>query len=145
MNTLGPIRAGVGLLELSAPWLGAPVLGESMGSGARMAAGVLGARQFVQALVSGAQPSRSVLALGAELDTLHAASMVAVSVLDRRLRRAAGVDALVATLLAVVGMCAARRTTGWSTPSRSGGLGRRRDRWATAAARKLVPARLLEV
>ena len=100
MTTLGAIRAGVGLLELSAPWVAVRTLGESMGPHARMAARVLGARQFLQVLISGSEPSRSVWALGAELDALHAASMVALSVAGspspaigrgrRRRRRASG-------------------------------------------------------
>ncbi len=146
MTTLGAIRAGVGLLELSAPWVAVRTLGESMGPHARTAARVLGARQFLQVLISGSEPSRSVWALGAELDALHAASMVALSVLDRRLRQSAGVDAVVAVLLAAAGISAARRTTPSSTASdRAARLARCRDRWATVVARRLVPVRLLEV
>lgn len=74
---------------------------------ARRTIRVLGARQLAQGLAMPAHPSGTVLALGAGVDAAHAASMMALCVLSRKWRRAALVDAVIASCLASAGLAAA--------------------------------------
>ena len=105
MNRLALVRAGYGLLQLASLPLSRgtdrPVM--------RRTVQVLGLRQLVQAAATAASPSPEVLALGVEVDLLHAASMVALAAVRRRYRRAALAEALAATALACAGTIAARR------------------------------------
>jgi hypothetical protein len=97
---------------------------------------VLGARQLAQALATGAQPTPAVLALGAEVDAAHAASMLALGLFTRRWRQAALVDALIAAGFATAGAAAARAAGRHSAPI---GLPTERDRMAERLACRLVP------
>ncbi len=75
---------------------------------------VLGARQVLQAVVTGLAPTPSVLWLGAKIDATHAASMVGLAVFNRRYRRAALIDAAIAAAFTLVGSALAH--TGPSRP-----------------------------
>ena len=74
-----------------------------------------------------------MLLLGAEADTAHAASMLALGLISRRCRRAALPDALLAASLAAAGIAAARRAPQPATPASL------RNRLAAWLARYLLP------
>lgn len=115
ITALSMIRAGLGATHLLVPDLAARVLvSQRLDERARSVVRVLGARQVVQAVLTGARPSEVVLALGAGVDALHAASMVTLGLFDRRRRRVALVDALIASGFASAGFAIilARRAGG---------------------------------
>ena len=87
--------------------------GRSPGRRTRRVAQVLGARHLIQAALSALAPQPSVLALGAAVDTLHAASMLLLAIADRCVRRVALADALAEVLFAAVGLSFAG-DIGWS-------------------------------
>ena len=97
-------RAGYGLGLLCAPGLAAGLAG-SLPSDTRFrgVARVLGARHCAQALVTVCRPSPDALLLGAGIDILHAASMLALAA-SRRRRRAGLTDAAAATAFAAAGL-----------------------------------------
>lgn len=101
-------RASYGVALVLAP---GPVIrlatGRFPGRRARRVARVLGARHLIQAAVSSLAPLPGVLAAGAAVDAVHAASMVALAAADRGSRRAALTDALTESFLAVAGISAA--------------------------------------
>jgi len=106
---LGQSRAGIGAVLLFFPGLIVGlVASRPLGRGPRRIIRLLGARQLSQALVTGSRPSVAALLLGAEVDVAHAASMVILALCSRRWRRAALVDAVIASLFAAVGAAAAR-------------------------------------
>lgn len=140
------VRAAYGALLLFAT---SPVLrlvtGHSATPRATAVARVLGLRHLGQAAATGFQPTAVPLALGAEVDVAHSASMLAVVALSRTHRRAGAVDATVATAFAMGGALVARRLARSGAVSRTGeGTVRRlctaRDRLAMAAARWCLPA-----
>lgn len=134
------VRGGYGALQLAAPGLvAAQLLGSRPDAPARAVGRVLGARQLTQALASGASPSYPVLALGVEVDLLHAGSMVALGIVDRRRRRLALLDALIASSFAVAGALAARTSSTDREPAPVGALDSLRERWAGRLAGVLVP------
>lgn len=98
---LSAVRAVLGMGDL--------VFARRTGTRTRRVIGVLGARQLVQAALTGARPTAAVLAVGAGVDALHAASMLALGAFRRDWRTPALTDAAVAAGLAVLG-AAARRT-----------------------------------
>ena len=109
MRHLGRCRAGLGALHLCFPGLGASLLvRQPLGHGPRRIVRLLGLRQLSQALLTGNRPSVAVLFLGAEVDVAHAASMAALALCSSRWRRAALVDAAIATTFAAFGAAAAR-------------------------------------
>ena len=136
---VGQGRAGLGAVLLFFPgltdWL---VASRPLQRGPRRIIRLLGIRQLSQALVTGDRPSVAVLFLGAEIDVAHAASMVALALCSRRWRRAALVDALIASLFALAGAAAARTERAATQPRASTAAERRADR----LARRLVPKRL---
>ena len=99
---------------------------------------VLGARQVAQAGLTGRNPTRAVLLLGAEVDAAHAASMVGLAVCCRRYRRAALGEAAVAGTLAAAGAWAARYSPGEPIAGRTP-AGVWRDRMAEWLAGLAVP------
>lgn len=116
-TVLGSVRAGYGLLLLLAPAaVGRLETGQSIDDRTRRVARILGARHVAQAVVSGRAGGYPALALGAVLDLLHASSMVALGVLDRRRRRTATLDALIAASFAVAGLLAARGSAAATGP-----------------------------
>ena len=106
----------------------------------RAVARVLGARHLVQGLLTVGRPARAALALGAEVDAAHSASMIAIGLLSRRWRTAAFTDALLAGSLAAAGVaCARRLPPGEPAGSGTGTLEGRRNRCAESLARYLAP------
>ena len=75
----------------------------------RVAARILGARELIQAVVTGVQPDAACLAVGAETDLVHAATMLALATVDSRTRRVALSSAMTAGMFAAVGAAHARR------------------------------------
>ena len=72
------------------------------GSG-RAVVRVLGARQLLQAALSGLRPSPEVLAMGVWVDTVHSLSAVALALAVRRRARAGYTDAAIAGVWAAAG------------------------------------------
>ncbi|UQU62191.1 hypothetical protein COUCH_24485 [Couchioplanes caeruleus] len=77
--------------------------------GAVAVARVLGARHVLQAVVTAAAPGGPVAALGAVVDTVHAAGDLAVAAVAPRWRRPALTDSVIAAGLAAAGWADARR------------------------------------
>lgn len=114
MRVLEALRAGYGACQLGAPELIAQkMLGVRLDGRARAVVRVLGARQLLQAAVlsAGANGAYGPLLhrLGAVVDFLHSASMVALAASDERRREAAAADAVVAALFATAELAAAAR------------------------------------
>ncbi|MGH9128097.1 MAG: hypothetical protein ACRDY2_03815 [Acidimicrobiales bacterium] len=132
------VRAMVGVLNLLAPGLVAGRLVEGqLSRRARRVVQVLGARQVLQALLTGRKSSRAVLGLGAEVDATHAISMVALALIDRHYRRAGLADALVAAGFAVAGASGARKAD--PRPTAGPRLVELRNAVADRLARLLLP------
>ena len=138
---LRTIRCCYGALQLARPGLVASrLLVDPLDERARRIARLLGVRQLTQALVSGTNPSYPVLALGVEVDVAHAASMLALALADRRRRRVALTDALLAGSFALAGAAVAYMTPRpLALPAAASGLGRMREKWADRLARLSVP------
>jgi hypothetical protein len=112
-NALSAVRAGYGAAQLLFPELVTGRLaGRGLDTAERFTARVLGARQLVQAVVSGNPPGRRALLAGAGVDILHAASMVALAVAEPRRRRLAGAETATALCFAAAGLLAAGGDTG---------------------------------
>lgn len=105
---------------------------------------VIGARHLAQAAITAPRPTPAVLAVGAQVDLLHAASMVVAAAADSERRARLLSDAGVAGLLGLLGFAAYASAGGghWETgrprgvPARLLGL---RDRVAQAVAAHTVP------
>lgn len=69
---------------------------------------LLGVRHLVQAALSAVAPRPEMLALGAQVDTVHTASMLMVATVSRAGRRTALTDAVAEAALAAAGALAAR-------------------------------------
>jgi hypothetical protein len=138
---LEAVRATFGALQLLAPdLLTDRVLNRRLDSRARTVSRLLGARHLTQALASGRAPTTAVLALGAEVDLLHAVTSIALGIIDRRRRRVALADAFVASTFAVAGVLVACVTRHAPPRQRSSSaLGGMRDRFAARLATTLVP------
>ena len=116
---LNAVRTAYGLARLIRP--GALADEQKVGgreSRGRIVVRALGARQVVQAAASQPAPTAPVLALGAGVDLLHAATMLAVAVAapGKRRRRAALIETAAALGFAVAGASAAWRTRRGRTP-----------------------------
>jgi len=103
-------RAGYGGALLIVP---GPVIrlatGRPAGRRARAVARVLGARHLLQAgLTAVTGPGGTSLGVGAAVDLVHAASMAALGLADRQVRRLTLPDALIETTFAAAGVSAAR-------------------------------------
>lgn len=116
-------RAGYGAALLWSPGtLTQAAAGHAAGPVARETARMLGARQLLQAAITGGYPTPRALWLGAATDAAHATSMAALAVTDRGWRRAALIDALAAATFAAAGLRTAQ-TVGRDTSQRDhGGL-----------------------
>ena len=97
-----------GALLLRSASVAARIDGPQAGGRAVVVARVLGARHLLQGLVGLAVASRASAAVGAVVDGVHAASMVALAVLDREHRRGAAASAGVALAFALAGSWAGR-------------------------------------
>ena len=64
---------------------------------------VLGARQLAQALISGATPTRRLIAAGVTVDLAHSASMLALAAKDGELRPALLAESAIAGAFAAAG------------------------------------------
>ena len=109
-SLLQVVRAGYGGALLIVP---GPVIrlatGRPAGARARAVARVLGARHLLQAaLTTAAASSAGSLGVGAVVDLAHAASMAALGLADRQVRRLTLSDALVESTFAAAGASAAR-------------------------------------
>jgi len=105
----------------------------------RTVTGVLGARHLTQALLTAGRPARAALALGAEADAAHCASMIALGLLSGRWRTAALTDALLAGSFAAAGTaCARSRPAGDAAAPGSGPVAHWRDKCAEGLARYLA-------
>lgn len=108
---LSQVRAGLGLVHLLAPGLASRhLVSQPFGRGARVAVRALGVRQLAQALVTVGAPNTAVLSLGVGTDAAHGASMLTLALFSRRWRRAALVEAVIATAFASAGAAVAVRT-----------------------------------
>jgi hypothetical protein len=103
-------RSGYGWLLASVPQRMIQVgTSRPPGPGAATVTRVLGARHLLQvALTAAAASSAGSLGLGAAVDLAHAASMAALGLADRQVRRLTLSDALVESTFAVAGASAAR-------------------------------------
>jgi hypothetical protein len=101
---LGGVTAGIGAALLLRPHAVASRTSGGRGTPASELVRILGGRQFLQGAAQIIRPGRTVLLGGVALDTLHAASMVAVSLWWPLYRRSALSSA------AVAGVCAAAAT-----------------------------------
>jgi hypothetical protein len=134
-------RAALGSIYLLFPELAVRSAGSSHDERrVRATARILGARHLVQALATSGRPPAAVLALGAEADAAHAASMAVLGLLSRRWRRAALADALIATTLTVTGIAAAVRA-GPTEPADPGWRSVR-NRYASRLASVLIPSKV---
>jgi hypothetical protein len=113
-SAYGPIRGPVrGLQKARAAYGAALVLvpgpviwlatGQRPSRRARRVAQVLGFRHLIQAGLTAAAPSPAVLAVGGQVDAVHATSMLLLGVVSRAGRRAALTDALTEAALAATG------------------------------------------
>jgi hypothetical protein len=104
------VRATYGAALLCAP--GAAIFvctGRPASPAARAVARLLGARHLAQAALTAGAPGAVALGIGAQVDLAHSASMLALAVADRPLRRAGLADGMVAAVFAAAGMADARR------------------------------------
>ncbi|MBT2566386.1 hypothetical protein J7I84_07765 [Arthrobacter sp. ISL-85] len=111
MRALETTRAAYGLCQMSFP---APffrlAIGHQPDARVRVVMRILGARHLLQALIIRAAPTSGALHVGGGVvDSLHSASMVALAIADRRRRRAAALDAVIAGLFAGMEFAAASR------------------------------------
>lgn len=101
---LNLVRAAWGTVLLAAPDL---IVGRGhsrcTGTVARRTVQVLGGRQVIQSALTAWRPTTAVLTVGAAADVLHAASMVALAVVDARWRGRAAADAVLGSSFAVAG------------------------------------------
>ena len=133
------VRGGYGALQLSSPTVvSGRLLRRRLDGRGQGVARVLGARQLAQALASGPLPSYPVLAVGVEVDLLHAASMLALALAGRR-QRPALTDALIAGAFALAGALAAREAAHEPPPQPGNAVQELRQKWADRVATACVP------
>lgn len=107
------VRTAWGIVLVAAPRRLARIAGGRKGWSTRTDVGrLLGARHLVQAAVTATRPNVMVLALGAAVDALHAASGVALGTRVPRWRRPAYLDAVLAATFAAAGVAAAAAARG---------------------------------
>ena len=109
-SALTVVRGGYGAaLLLAAGRMIRLVSGRSADPRTRAVVRLLGARHLAQAVVTGVRPAPLPIALGAEVDVVHAASMLGVAAIARSQRRSGVIDATVAATFAVAGAALTRR------------------------------------
>lgn len=142
------VRGTYGVLLVGAPGSLIRLAGGSAGDPrARAVARLLGARHLTQAVLAAVGPSPALLALGAEVDLLHSASMMVLGGVDAPSRRIAFADGVVAAAFAADGIAAARRAVaagrdvagGTARPGASGGFTQRRNAAAGRLAVLAIP------
>lgn len=141
MLVMTGVRAGYGAAQLFWPGLGVDrLLRRRLDGNGALVARVLGGRHLAQAVACASSPTAAVLALGTEVDVLHAASMVGLAVVNRSYRLPALVSAAVATGFASAGWAATvRARRNWPVAHPSSVLVRTRDYAADVLAPLLVP------
>ncbi|MGD0686992.1 MAG: hypothetical protein ABSA03_17985 [Streptosporangiaceae bacterium] len=98
------LRGAYGVILLLAPGATIRLSGaQPPGPRGRRVTRLLGARHLIQAAVTAAAPNSVVLTVGAQADVAHAASILALAIADRPLRRAGLADGLIAAALAAAG------------------------------------------
>lgn len=146
-SALPVVRGGYGAaLLLASGRMAQLVSGRPADPRTRVVVRLLGARHLAQAVVTGVRPGPLPLALGAEVDVVHAASMLGLATVARSQRRSGVVDAAVATAFAVAGTALTRRLGKGMPPQ----LGRGavgwfcsvRDSVAAPVVRRTLPARV---
>jgi hypothetical protein len=96
---------------------------------------VLGIRHLIQAAVTAAAPEPAVLAIGGQVDAVHAASMLALAAVSRAGRRAALTDALTEAAFAAAGrISVANSVTGADEPALLDATGEAQDRMNRSTA-----------
>ena len=80
------------------------VVGKRLDRRARAVIRVLGARQLAQAGLTAFRPTTAVVRAGAAVDTVHAASMVALGICRPKWRKAGLMDAMISSGFAVAGL-----------------------------------------
>lgn len=144
MTAWARVLYGVVLLAVPTPVLRL-VTGQAATARERAVTRILGARLLAQAAVTDIRPDAVSLALGAEVDAVHAMSMLVWAAVDRRSRRLTLLSAALAGLFAVAGVADARRMpTGAPSPAGDAldGPVRLRHRAAVAVAGRTLPAGL---
>jgi hypothetical protein len=121
MTALARIAYGMLLVMAPNPLLH-KVSGARAGKRERTLTRLLGARLLAQAAVTDVRPDAVSVALGAEVDLVHALSMIVWSVVDRNSRRLTLISAAIAGLFAAAGTAQARRTPVVAPPSETGQL-----------------------
>lgn len=121
MIALARIVYGLALVAAPNPLLHR-VSGDRPSKRERTLTRVLGARLLAQAAVTDVRPDAVSVALGAEVDLVHAISMVVWAVADRNSRRLTLISAALAGLFAGAGTAQARRTPAVAPPSETGRL-----------------------
>jgi hypothetical protein len=119
MTMLNAMRAGYGFARLIRPQ---PLADRPSGDDTRAGTidRLLGTRHLAQAIVSQAAPTNRVLVLGAGVDLVHVATMLAAAGLSARRRRAALAEAVAALAFAMAGILAAQRAQPCPTDERRG-------------------------
>ncbi|HEY6311748.1 MAG TPA: hypothetical protein VIY52_13225 [Streptosporangiaceae bacterium] len=111
-HALQKVRAtyGAALVLVPGPviWL---ATGQRPSRRACRVAQVLGIRHLIQAALTAAAPEPAVLAIGGQIDVVHAASMLLLAVVSRTGRRAALTDALTEAAFAAAGYSASGATS----------------------------------
>jgi hypothetical protein len=103
-----PLRAAWGAVLMLAPDQLVALAGGRPDRASRMTLRVLGARHVLQAAALWRWPQPAVRRLGVAVDLLHGGTSAALAVADRRRRRVAAADAVVALLWAASGVPAGR-------------------------------------
>jgi hypothetical protein len=99
------LRTALGTTYLLVPQWVPSMLGVQVDRRARVVVRILGARNVIQSVVISLAPARAYApAIGAAVDALHAASMVALAAVDERRRRLALADAGVAAAFGAAGL-----------------------------------------
>ena len=86
-----------------------PLAGKPVDPWVIKTARVLGARQLLQALITAWRPTRRTLQVGAAVDALHAATMVAAATANLGPRRLTIASAATAIVFTAVGLAQSRR------------------------------------
>ena len=128
------VRAAWGAACLLAPRRVAALAGDAPDHRALVVTRVLGGRHLVQAAFTLRAPGPAVLAAGAWVDTVHAATAVVLAVVDRRRARSALVDAAVATGWMLLGRRDLARTEVVLAGAPAGG-----PVWTERLARAVLP------
>ncbi|MCV7031892.1 hypothetical protein [Mycobacterium sherrisii] len=140
---IGWARIGYGVLLLALPDHVLRLVSPRVSARERIATRILGGRLLAQAAATDIRPTAVTVALGAEVDLVHAISMLVWAVVDRESRRLTLLSATLAALFAAVGAAQARRTPPPSHARRADALEtlvRLRHRVAAAVVRRTMPS-----